>query len=107
MWNEPGPDMLAKLPALYSSDDKPLQEIVVHMHFFMGGSDWFVAKFDGDDRFFGFVILNNDFEMAEWGYFSLHELKVIRVHEVEVDRDLHWQARKAIDVEMIRKARRW
>lgn len=37
------------------------------MHFFIGGSDWYVVEFDGDDTFLGYVVLNGDLECAEWG----------------------------------------
>ena len=37
---------------------------------FTGGCDWYITEFDGDDLFFGFAILNSDYEMAEWGYIS-------------------------------------
>ena len=32
----------------------------LYLHFFIGGCDWYVAEYDGDDLFWGYVILNND-----------------------------------------------
>ncbi len=61
----------------------PLQEKLIHLHFFIGGSDWYVAEFDGDDTFFGYVVLNSDFDCAEWGYISFAELQEIRVDSGE------------------------
>ncbi len=108
MWNRPTQDVLAILPKLYETEDVPLEEKVVHMHFFIGGCDWYAAEFDGEDLFWGFVILNGDFLNAEWGYFSLGELESVKVKGVfEIDTDLHWKPRKACEVDRIRLASGW
>ena len=108
MWNEPTKEDLAKLPKLYETEEISIKDKIVHMHFFLAGCDWYACEWDGTDQFFGYVILNNDFEMAEWGYFSLTELKSIRVHGVfEVDRDLQWRVRKARHVDKICKGMGW
>lgn len=101
MWNEPTQDDLWAIPAMYATEDIPCNDKIIHMHFFIGGCDWYVAEFDGGDSFFGFAILNNDLDNAEWGYFSLSELKSIRLHGIEVDRDLHWKVRPVKEVEKI------
>lgn len=100
MWNKPTKRQLAAIAPLYSNEDTPIKEQIVHMHFFLGGSDWYVTEFDGRDLFFGFVILNQDHDNSEWGYFSLSELEAIKKPLVstngfvfghqEVDRDKWW-----------------
>lgn len=86
----------------------PLEEKVIHMHFFIGGCDWYATEYDQEDKiFFGFAILNGDLEMAEWGTFSLEELANLRVTFVEVDRDLYWENKKAKDVQLIAQAQGW
>ena len=108
MWNKPTTEELSKIPGLYSSEHIPLKEKVIYMHFFIGGCDWYAAEYDPQDKlFFGFAILNDDLEMAEWGYFSLEELSDIKVKFLEVDRDIHFTPTKAIDIENIRKAQGW
>ena len=108
MWNKPSSEELSQLPAFYSTEHVTLKEKVIHMHFFLGGCDWYAVEYDPENKtFFGFVILNNDYEMAEWGYFSLEELCSIKVEYLEIDRDLHFTPTKAIDVASIRKAQRW
>ena len=108
MWNKPTDAELSKIPAFYSSEHTPLKEKIIHFHFFLGGCDWYACEYSPEERsFFGFVILSNDYEMAEWGYFSLEELASIKVKWLEVDRDLHWKLRKAIAVDEIRKAQNW
>lgn len=85
MWNIPRKSRLDQIPRLYDTEHIPTQDKLIYLHFFIGGSDWFVAEFDGDDTFFGYVILNSDQQCAEWGYFSFSELKEVKVGMVEVD----------------------
>lgn len=105
MWNPPTPLQLLKLPRLYSTEKIPLEEKVIHMHFFLGGCDWYAAEYDPNERiFFGYAILNNDLDNAEWGYFSLNELAKVKTSSgVEIDRDLHWKPIKAIKIEKLRQ----
>ncbi len=108
MWNRPGPEELAKIPVFYSTEKVPLKEKIIYMHFFLGGCDWYATEYDPESRiFFGFAILNDDLEMAEWGYFSLQELCDVKVEFLEVDRDLHFEPQKAMDIERIKRAERW
>ena len=108
MWNRPGPEELAKIPVFYSTEKVPLKEKIIYMHFFLGGCDWYAAEYDPESRiFFGFAILNDDLEMAEWGYFSLQELSDVKVEFLEVDRDLHFEPQKAMEIERIKRAERW
>jgi len=108
MWNKPTDADLSKIPAFYTTEDVPFKEKVMYMHFFLGGCDWYACEYSPTERiFFGFVILNDDREMAEWGYFGLDELVDLKVKWLEVDRDLHFPPTKAIDIERIRHAQRW
>ena len=108
MWNKPTKEELEKIPTFYSTEEVPLKEKMIYMHFFIGGCDWYVAEYSPEEKcFFGFAILNNDYEMAEWGYFSLDELCSLKVSFLEVDRDLYWTPKKAIEIEKICKAQGW
>lgn len=108
MWNKPTDEELAKIPAFYSSEETPLKEKMIHMHFFIGGCDWYATEYSPEEKcFFGFAILNDDLQNAEWGYFSLDELASLRVKFLEVDRDLHFNPCKAVEIEKIREAEGW
>jgi hypothetical protein len=99
MWNEPTIEQLSSLPKLYETERVPLGDKFIHLHFFIGGCDWYIAEYDGEDLLFGYAILNNDHECAEWGYISLEELKSIRIGPgFEVDNDLFWKVRKASEI---------
>jgi hypothetical protein len=104
MWNKPTENQLSKLPELYSSGHLPIMEKVIHMHFFLGGCDWYAAEYEKNIQdFFGFVILNNDYVMAEWGYFNFVELCELKVQYVEVDRDIHFIPTKAYCIDKIKR----
>jgi hypothetical protein len=59
-------------PATYRSYSEEIALPTVH--FFNSSSDWYIFEWDGDDRLFGYAILNGDLQNAEWGYVSLSEL---------------------------------
>lgn len=110
MWNIPLKERLAKIPGLYKTEQIPLKDKLIHLHFFIGGCDWYIAEYDGKDLFWGFAILNNDFEMAEWGYISFRELKELKIKgwlEVDCEIEEAWPVRKASEIENIRIAQRW
>lgn len=104
MWNVPSPEKLATIPRIYQTENVPLKDKIIHLHFFIGGCDWYIAEFDGEDIFFGYAILNGDLVNAEWGYISFSELKEIKVQGcIEIDCDLYWKPKKASDVDKIQK----
>lgn len=107
MWNVPTKERLSQIPGLYETEHIALQEKLVLLHFFIGGCDWYIIENDGCDILFGYAILNNDFQIAEWGYISFSELKSINIRGIEVDCDLHWKDPKAGQVEKICKGMGW
>ncbi len=104
MWNEPSKERLSRMPRLYETEHIPAQNKIIHLHFFIGGCDWYVAEYDGDDLFFGYAILNGDMQNAEWGYISYSELKSTSITSVEVDCELeeYWTPKPFSEV-----SKRW
>jgi hypothetical protein len=105
MWNVPSEERLKKIPRLYETEKVPFKDKLIHLHFFIGSCDWYVAEYDAEDLFFGYAILNEDYENAEWGYVSLSELKEIKVNgwlEVDCELEDFWKVRKASEIEKIR-----
>ncbi len=94
----PAAEVLEAIPALYATEDTPEREKVVHLHYFVGGCDWWVVELDSAERpqlAFGYVCLG-DPQMAEWGYIDLMELaEVFRPPLLLVERDLGWTPRPA------------
>jgi len=108
MFNKPTAAQLASIPGLYQTEDIPLKQKLIHLHFFIGGTDFYICEYNGTDTFWGFAILNGDYEMAEFGNIDFEELKSIRVNGwQEIDCDLHWQVRSTNQVNKICIAQGW
>ena len=110
MWNKPTKERLAKMPRLYQTEHIPLKDKLIYLHFFIGGCDWYIAEYDGEDLFWGFAILNDDLQNAEWGYSSFGELKSIKIQgwlEVDCEIEEIWRICKASEIEKIRIAHGW
>jgi len=109
MWNEPTKERLSQIPRLYETEHVPLKEKIIHLHFFIGGCDWYIAEYDGGELFWGFAILNSDFDMSEWGYISFTELKGINIGGIEIDCELteYFPPQKASNIEKICKGNDW
>ena len=109
MWNKPDQKRMSNIPGLYKTEETPLKEKIIYLHFFIGGCDWYVAEYDCYDTCWGFAVLNSDCQNAEWGYFSLSELEQINIHGVEVDCELEefWEIKPAELIENISRAHHW
>ena len=86
MWNTPTKQQLDRIPRLYETEHITAEDKMIFLHFFLGTCDWYIAEYDGGDLFFGFAILNSDYEMAEWGYISFAEMKSISVDGLKIRR---------------------
>ena len=73
------------IPAIGATDG--MREHPAILHYFCGGTDIFICEYDGTDQMFGFSILNGDYEMAEFGYISLSEIKRI----APMNLDYYWE----------------
>jgi hypothetical protein len=109
MWNEPTKLRLAKIPKLYTTENTQLKDKLIYLHFFMTASDWYICEFDGEDIFWGYAVINNNFDMAEWGYISFKELRALSLCGIEVDCELeeHFPIKKALEVDKICKGNGW
>ncbi len=102
MWNEPTKEKLAKIPRLRETENTPLKDKHIYLHFFVGDCDWFISEYDGEDLFFGYAIIGNP-TFAEWGYISFEELKQIRVPPgIQVDCEIFDPPLRASQIEEIR-----
>jgi hypothetical protein len=75
---------LASIPAIGATDR--MQEHPAVLHYFTGATDIFICEYDGSNEMFGFIILNGDYEMAEYGYIGLSEIRHIAV----LNLDYYW-----------------
>ncbi len=102
MWNLPSKNLLKKIPKLYETDEQPVAEKLIYLHFFIFDCDWFISEYDGDDLFYGYAILNGDHINAEWGYIAYSELKDININHIEVDSEQNWQVKKVVEISKIK-----
>jgi hypothetical protein len=110
MWNTPTKNRLSNIPKLYETENTPLKDKIIYLHFYIGSCDWYISEYDGEDLFWGFAILNNDFHNAEWGYVLFNELKSINIKsviEVDCETEEVWQPKKASEIDKIRIAHGW
>lgn len=100
---------VALIPHLKATESVPAEEKIIYAHFFLGGSDWYIAEWDGKDELFGYAVLNDDWQMSEWGYISLKELHGVGATQrsnidnfkVYAELDFYW---KEVPFEKIRKS---
>lgn len=64
------------IPKLYGQEGKwKGKNQVAYLHYFNPSSDWYITELDKENLMgFGYVILNGDTQMSEFGYISLIEL---------------------------------
>ena len=60
MWNIPTKKQLDEIPRLYETEDIPIKDTLVYLHFHIFSSHWFITEYNGCDLFFGYAILNGD-----------------------------------------------
>jgi len=73
----PPADVLVAIPGLYGTEPVPTSDKVLHLHYFAGGCDWWIAEYDPDTGdAFGYACLG-DPELAEWGYSNLADLEAL------------------------------
>lgn len=78
--------LIAAMPVTYQQSELG-DQAVVHLHYFMGGADWWVTEKDvegGTPQAFGLVDLGHG---PELGYISIDELVSVR----GMNLDLHWK----------------
>lgn len=67
---------IESMPSSYEQDGMG-EKAVVHLNYFLGGSDWYILEKDVDggvQQAFGYAVLNGDEECAELGYISIAEI---------------------------------
>jgi hypothetical protein len=86
-------EVINKIPYTYQTKNQSADEKIVYLHYFYGGSDWYIVEKDKGDlsdpipgtqnQAYGYVILNGDLIDAEWGYISIEEIR--QNEQIELD----------------------
>ncbi len=80
--------ILETMPSTYDTENIPVEQKIVFLHYFKGGSDWYIVEKDKlpvQRQAFGYAILNGDEMNGEWGYISIMELIM-----ANVELDFYW-----------------
>jgi hypothetical protein len=86
----------------YETENIPLKDKAIYLHFFIGDCDWFISEYDGGDLFFGYATLGEDM-FGEWGYISFTEPKNIRIPpDIQAGCEFFDTPLKASEIEEIR-----
>jgi len=109
MINRPNESELLKLAQNKIHKNTPLEERVMHMHFFLDGHDWYLSEYDPLSRtFFGYVVPQDQYHKAGWSRFSIDDLYQMRGHKNRrVTRNTDWIPRRAMEIDRIRDAHAW
>jgi len=103
MKHPPTEAQLSIIPGLYKTESIPTEDKIIHAHFQIFDSHWYIIEWDSVDTMFGFCILTGDLQNSEYGYVSLEDLKQIKIHGIyEVEFDTNWVPTPAGEVELIR-----
>tara|TARA_R110002020_G_scaffold18339_8_gene64117 strand:+ start:4613 stop:4927 length:315 start_codon:yes stop_codon:yes gene_type:complete len=98
-------EILEKIPALYTNEEKNEGEIRIFAKFFHPFSSWtwYATEYDPEQELcFGLV----DGHDVELGYFSLAEMKEVKIMGCGIERDLHWDDTKTLaDVQSVIRLR--
>ena len=78
----------AEVPGWGRSNNQTKDEVIVHLHYFFRNSDWYITEWGRKhNEFFGYVILNGDAEMSEYGAISIEELTH---NPYPIELDFYW-----------------
>ena len=87
-----------QLPSLYTCENTKDPMVIVKFFAPWTNWTWYGIEFDGQDRFFGFVVGQE----KELGYFSLSELKWIDgPFGLKIERDLYFEPQPLSEVKKL------
>jgi len=61
------------MPKIYEQDGKG-DAALAYLHYFVGGSDWWITEVGADAIGYGFTCLNGWTDCAEYGYINLRDI---------------------------------
>jgi hypothetical protein len=94
------PSTTEGIPAIMATEDIATADKIVHLHYFVGGADWYITELDPETgEAFGWAEIVSG--GGEWGYVFLPELATLEVGFLVVERDLHWSPKPVKEVDRI------
>lgn len=98
-------DQLKDIPGLGETEATPANERMVYLHLFLGGCHWYIAEYDPKTRvMFGFAVLFENYQDAEWGFIPLDDLVDTKWRGfMEVEYNPYFRPMKAGEIEHIKE----
>jgi hypothetical protein len=90
--------IIDSMPKVYGTDNIKSEDKIIQLHYFYGSSDWYIVEKDSEVeqlQAYGYAVLNGDYEMAEWGYINLEEIK----SSGKIELDFFWDPKKFSELE--------
>ena len=84
--------LAAKIPPLYATENIPMADKIVHVHYFSGPYDAYLVEYDeATHEGFGYTVIAGH-DSGEWGYINLDYLASVKVPPfgLGIERDLYW-----------------
>lgn len=96
-------ELASAIPKLGSTEEVKNPKIVAHYFNPFGNGDWYVLEGEeqtnGDWLFYGYVKSPLSPEYDEYGYFTLNQLKSVRLYGgCGIERDLYWTKKTVEEV---------
>jgi hypothetical protein len=79
--------MFQSFPALYATEDTPLAEKMLHVYYFLGSHDWYIAELDPET---GLAFDYSTGGACERGYMDLVEMEEVIGAMSVIERDIHF-----------------
>ena len=81
---------LKDIPKIAGQDGKG-KDATVYLHYFNPNSDWYITELSKDgSEAFGYVVLNGDFRMAEFGYIDISSMLSMNMGLKNPQLDQYW-----------------
>lgn len=90
-------NQIKSLPKPYGTEGTKTEQKIAWLHYFYGSNDWYIIENDSSAeklQCFGWAILNNDYQNAEFGYINVEELKATN----KVELDFYWTPKPIGDI---------
>lgn len=96
-------ELVERIPELYETDGTPLEDKVIHAHYFIGAADWHIAELDRETgEMFGRCNLGLGY--PEWGYVRIQDLAELKGQfGLPVERELDFEPKTARDLGLVKE----
>ena len=95
-------EVVERIPELYETEGTPVEDKVIHAHYFVGKADWHIAELDRETgEMFGRCDLGLGY--PEWGYVRIQDLAELQGQfRLPVERELDFEPKTARELGLVK-----